>query len=223
MKDPAFLFYSNDWIGGTMGMTFEQKGAYIELLMTQFNRGHMTSDMIARIVGHLWVEIKEKFVIDEDGLFYNKRLEEEQNKRKTFTESRRNNLKGLNQYKKNGGHMRGHMSNHMENENENENININKDSIKEEEKEIEKTWRNDYSIYLQECKKGYRELIENKKFIEHIQKLQPKLNVLASIEMSFHSYWGTEDGWRNKKAKKSKTINWKSTILKNLKFNSVYN
>jgi len=36
-KDPAFLFYPNDYIGGTMGMTFEEKGAYIELLMLQFN------------------------------------------------------------------------------------------------------------------------------------------------------------------------------------------
>jgi len=24
-KDPAFLFYPNDYIGGTMGMTFEEK------------------------------------------------------------------------------------------------------------------------------------------------------------------------------------------------------
>ena len=44
-KDPAFLFYPNDWLGGTMGMTFEEKGAYMELLMMQFNRGHMTSHM----------------------------------------------------------------------------------------------------------------------------------------------------------------------------------
>ena len=32
-KDPAFLFYPGDWIGGTMGMTFEEKGAYMEILM----------------------------------------------------------------------------------------------------------------------------------------------------------------------------------------------
>ena len=49
MKDPAFLFYPNDWIGGTMGMTFEEKGAYMELLILQFNRGHMTTHMI----GHM--------------------------------------------------------------------------------------------------------------------------------------------------------------------------
>ena len=44
-KDPAFLFYPNDYIGGTMGMTFEEKGAYMDVLMMQFNRGHMTEHM----------------------------------------------------------------------------------------------------------------------------------------------------------------------------------
>ena len=131
MKDPAFLFYPNDYLGGTMGMTFEEKGAYIELLMVQFNRGHMTIDMIGHIIGQnggqLWDKIKDKFEIDKDGNYYNVRLEEEQNKRKAFTASRKNNLKGTNQYTKKKGHKGGHMSKHMEDENENENKDINKD------------------------------------------------------------------------------------------------
>jgi len=116
-KDPAFLFYPNDWIGGTMGMTFEEKGAYMELLMMQFNRGHMTEHMIGQIVGQLWLNIKDKFTIDNDGKYFNIRLEEEQNKRKAFTESRRNNIKGENQYSKKRGHTTKHMTEHMENEN----------------------------------------------------------------------------------------------------------
>ena len=98
MKDPAFLFYPNDYIGGTMGMTFEEKGAYMELLMTQFNRGHMTEQVTKQVVGHLWESVKEKFTQDGDGLWYNERLEQEQIKRKKFTESRRNNLGGKNQH-----------------------------------------------------------------------------------------------------------------------------
>jgi uncharacterized protein YdaU (DUF1376 family) len=125
-KDPAFLFYPNDYIGGTMGMTFEEKGAYMELLMLQFNRGHMTSHMIGQVVGQLWVKIEGKFVIDDNGLYYNKRLDEEINKRKTFIESRFNNLSGRNQYNIKRGHKGGHMTNHMENENENENKDINR-------------------------------------------------------------------------------------------------
>lgn len=121
-KDPAFLFYPNDYIGGTMGMTFEEKGAYIELLMLQFNRGHMDGHMIGQCVGQLWNRIQSKFIQDEQGLWYNERLDIEKAKRKAFSESRRNNIKGNNQ------HMKGHMTKHMENENEDviedKNINI---------------------------------------------------------------------------------------------------
>ena len=124
-KDPAFLFYPNDWIGGTMGMTFEEKGAYMELLMMQFNRGHMEGHMIGQVVGQMWDKIKTKFVQDAEGKWYNVRLEEEKNKRKSFTDSRKNNLTGQNQYTKKSGHKKGHMTSHMEDENENVNNNIN--------------------------------------------------------------------------------------------------
>lgn len=133
MKDPAFLFYPNDWIGGTMGMTFEEKGAYFELLMLQFNRGHMTSQMIAQTVGQIWDKVKCKFVQDSEGLFYNERLELEKEKRKKFTESRRNNISGVNQHSENikktnkkNEHKNSHMTSHMENVNEDVNENINK-------------------------------------------------------------------------------------------------
>ena len=125
MKDPAFLFYPNDYLGGTMGMTFEQKGAYMELLMLQFNRGHMDGHMIGQVFGQnyavLWNAIKDKFVLDDEGRYYNIRLEEEQKKRKAFVSSRLNNIEGINQHNKsnskNGGHMGGHTTSRMENEN----------------------------------------------------------------------------------------------------------
>jgi len=124
-KDPAFLWYPNDYIGGTMGMTFEEKGACVHLLMMQFNRGHMTSHMVGQEVGQLWDKIKDKFVLDENGLYYNVRLDVEIKKRQTFINSRYNNLEGTNQYTKKGkkgnghtdGHMDGHVTSHMENEN----------------------------------------------------------------------------------------------------------
>lgn len=124
-KDPAFLFYPSDWMGGTMGMTFEQKGAYMELLVMQFNRGHMTTLMIGQTVGRLWDELKDKFIQDKDGLWYNKRLDIEKENRKKFTESRYNNLQGKNQYTKKEAHNGGQMTDHMENENVNEDESIN--------------------------------------------------------------------------------------------------
>jgi uncharacterized protein YdaU (DUF1376 family) len=148
MKDPAFLFYPNDYIGGTMGMTFEQKGAYMDLLMMQFNRGHMTSHMIGQVLGQnggqIWDVVKSKFKKDEEGMYYNERLEIEQLKRKSFTDSRVNNKKGNNQYTKKVGHMTTHMTTHMtshmighmENENINRNINKRKRVIGEKELNI---------------------------------------------------------------------------------------
>jgi uncharacterized protein YdaU (DUF1376 family) len=106
-KDPAFLFYPNDYIGGTMGMTFEEKGAYVDLLMLQFNRGHMTSHMIGQVIGRLEVnsqaEILTKFKKDADDLYYNERLEIEIKNRKKYILSRSNNLSGMNQYSKKTG------------------------------------------------------------------------------------------------------------------------
>ena len=127
-KDPAFLFYPGDYVSGTMGMTFEEKGAYMDLLMLQFNRGHMNTHMIQHTVGHLWEQVKCKFIQDDEGLWFNVRLDFEKDKRKTFTESRRNNIKPKEKPKKEPSyetHMNTHMDSHMENENEN----INKDII----------------------------------------------------------------------------------------------
>ena len=123
MKDPAFLFYPGDWLGGTMGMTFEEKGAYMELLMLQFNRGHMTKDMIGHTVGRLWDKIKDKFIIDDNGLYYNGRLEEEKTKRQTYTKSRRNNRDGNNQYTEKTQIQSGHMTGRMVNVNKDKNNN----------------------------------------------------------------------------------------------------
>ena len=132
-KDPAFLFYPGDYVSGTMGMTFEEKGAYMDLLMLQFNRGHMNTHMIQHTVGHLWEQVKCKFIQDDEGLWFNVRLDFEKDKRKTFTESRRNNIKPKEKPKKEPSyetHMNTHMDSHMENENEN----INKDIINNKSK-----------------------------------------------------------------------------------------
>jgi uncharacterized protein YdaU (DUF1376 family) len=146
MKDPAFLFYPGDWLGGTMGMTFEEKGAYIEVLMLQFNRGHMTYHMISHVLGHkddLWRAIQSKFEVDKNGLFYNKRLEEEQNKRIAYTTSRKKNIKGENQFTKNktcDGSYDQHMTSHMENENININVNIKEEEKREYREKREETF-----------------------------------------------------------------------------------
>jgi len=120
-KDPAFLFYPGDWLGGTMGFSRQEKGAYIDLLMCQFNNGHMTTHMVNTILGEndfkeLWEScLKCKFLVDESGKYYNQKLDYEINRRKEYTESRRKNLTHM------AKHIKPHMGKHMENGNGNEN------------------------------------------------------------------------------------------------------
>lgn len=100
-KDPAFLFYPGDWLGGTMTFSRLHKGAYIDLLMCQFNGGRMSLQDVKTVLGEsdfneFWEsKLKKKFKVDEQGFFYNEKLENETEKRKNFTESRRKSrLKG---------------------------------------------------------------------------------------------------------------------------------
>jgi uncharacterized protein YdaU (DUF1376 family) len=120
-KDPAFLFYPGDWLSGTMGMSFEEKGAYFELLIFQFNNGKFTLAQAKQVLSICSASVFEKVVhkFDTDGnLFWKQRLWDEIEKRKKFSESRRINAKST----KNKKSTSKAYAKHMENENENENI-----------------------------------------------------------------------------------------------------
>ena len=94
-RDPAFLFYSQDFFMGTATMSFEDRGKYITILCLMHQQGRMKEETIRFLLGSISDNLKAKFLIDENGLWYNTRLEEEAEKRKNFTESRYNNgLKG---------------------------------------------------------------------------------------------------------------------------------
>ncbi len=183
-KDPAFLFYPNDWLGGTLGMTFEEKGAYMELLMLQFNRGHMTKHMMAHTVGQNLDKLLHKFEIDSEGLYYNVRLEEEKRKRETFTASRRNNIKGSNQYSKKEEKKEGHMTSHMENENRNDN----KDTISKlgkftfsDDFAVNRAIQN-YQTSLKNLKESFLNFLMSEKYHEK------ELDELAMSKMSKHFF-----------------------------------
>jgi len=121
-KDPAFLFYSSDFLTGTLLMSMEQKGKFITLLCIQHQKGHMIEKDMLQICGTYDEDIFSKFKKDNDGKFYNERLKEEVEKRKAYSESRRNNRK-----KKEDMLITSKTyDEHMENENEIENIIENK-------------------------------------------------------------------------------------------------
>jgi len=118
-KDPAFLFYSNDFLTGTYLMTDEQVGKYIRLLCLQHQKGPLSEKDMLNICKSYDEDIFAKFEIIENK-FINKRLYEESEKRKSYSESRKNNRK-----KKDMINISESYVQHMENENENEDVIIN--------------------------------------------------------------------------------------------------
>jgi uncharacterized protein YdaU (DUF1376 family) len=114
-KDPALLWYPSDWSSGTALFTFEEKGAYMTLLMAQFESYSLSLDDIKHLLGlkfdTIWGRICHKFQQDEDGKYYQHRIREEKEKRVNYTNSRKKNLMKP--------HMESHMVKHMENRNRN--------------------------------------------------------------------------------------------------------
>jgi uncharacterized protein YdaU (DUF1376 family) len=89
MKDPAFLFYSSDFLAGVQDLTMEERGQYITLLCLQHQKGRLTEKMIRLCCGNAAADVLAKFQQDDDGLFFNQRLEIEVGKRKAHAEKQR--------------------------------------------------------------------------------------------------------------------------------------
>lgn len=92
-------------------MTDEQVGKYIRLLCLQHQTGHLEEKHMINICKSYDKDIFSKFARDENGLYYNERLENEINRRVNYCESRRKNKLSEKTYDK-----------HMETETETETI-----------------------------------------------------------------------------------------------------
>jgi uncharacterized protein YdaU (DUF1376 family) len=129
-KDPAFLFYTNDFDAKTKFFTHEQVGMYLRLLIAQHQNGHLTEKQMVFVCGAKDEEVFSKFSTDTDGKFFNERLEAEIAKRKSYSDSRKANIAKRYEAKENNTsstHLATHvetMKTHKDNENENENKGI---------------------------------------------------------------------------------------------------
>lgn len=87
-KDPAILWYFDNWAGGTVTLSRHLKGCYMDLLNAQFNNGHLSIDEIKTVLGSdfsAWNTLQKKFDQDKNGLFFSNRMEAEIEKRKNFS------------------------------------------------------------------------------------------------------------------------------------------
>lgn len=90
------------------------------------------------------------------------------------------------------------------------------------DKKDNNTWRNDFDVYLTECKSGYKLFMEDPEKIKIQERLNPGINIKLSIEKGYVNFWGTEAGWNHKKKSRSKKIDWHSTIVNSISLNKVY-
>ena len=85
-RAPAFQFYADDFLAGTMTMTNEERGAYISLLCLQWSKGFVTELDIQRIClgmpTHSHGICQSKFQADPESRYRNQRLEVERSKQK---------------------------------------------------------------------------------------------------------------------------------------------
>jgi hypothetical protein len=123
-KDPAFLFYPGDWQGGTATFSRFLKGCYMDVLIAQFNSGHLSLEEIKTVLGsdfgQSWPTLQKKFVADARGLFFNERLDTEMIRRREYSKSRSDNRKGKKDMNNISKTHEGTYVKHMENETGNE-------------------------------------------------------------------------------------------------------
>lgn len=205
-KNPSFLFYPSDFLIGCADLTWAERGQYITLLCLQYEKGHLNKRIIDITIGtkvdpdtkeevSLVSEyVLEKFAIDDNGCYYNKRLEEELDKRQKFVESRKNNLTKNNTEKIHKethmnshmehhmeSHMDNHMSDHMENENVNINVIINS---------LFNYWNSKQIIVHRELNKDIKDAIKNalNKYTE--EQIKECIDRYATILSDPNYFWG---------------------------------
>ena len=97
-KAPAFQFYAQDFLTGTLDMTMEEKGIYITLLSIQWSKGEIPKERLGLLIHRDWNGVpdmvKKKFT-DLGNTVINERLHLQKQKMDEFREKQRlNGLKG---------------------------------------------------------------------------------------------------------------------------------
>lgn len=85
-----------------------------------------------------------------------------------------------------------------------------------------KDWKKDFDEYKLLVEEAKEKLLSDEAFKQKMLKYYPNMDYELSIDKSITTYWGTEEGWNNKRAKRSKQINMLSTLKKNLDKSIVY-
>ena len=208
MKDPAILFYTADFITGTLTMTDEQRGKYIILLCLQHQKGYLTEKDMLNICKTYDEDIFSKFTV-QDGKYYNERMKNEAEKRKKYSESRRNNRMNKDSDDNKENNICESYVNHMENRNRNIIIDINSNNINTEFENFRKLYPG--------TKRGYETEFNNfkkhkdwKLVVDQLYgKLQQQIEIRSKkkINGDFVPEWKNMQTWINQRC-------WEEEVMK---------
>jgi hypothetical protein len=196
MKVFCIDWYVNDWVGGTMLMNRAHKGAYMDLLMAQVNNGHMSLLQIKNLLGkedeNLWDEIlKDKFVKDPEGKYYNKKIEDQINKKMAFKNSRLKNL---------SSHKGVHMDPHVEEEEEDMNIIKREELLRRRELKFKETLNEFSKIYPEDMLRKFSDYWTE----PNKSRSKMRFEMEKTWDLSRRlAYWANNDSAFNKTKKES--------------------
>lgn len=169
-KDPAVLFYTADFLADTTLWSYEELGRYIKLLCIQHQQDGISEEDFLTVASGC-KRVLDKFEAGSDGLYRNHRMSIESEKRKRYSESRRNNRRSKSKETKS---YENHMNDicdtsvpHMGNENENINDNVIVTEISNKE--------------IRECEREE----EKRKIVEIIAYLNSKLNSRYTVTADY--------------------------------------
>lgn len=90
------------------------------------------------------------------------------------------------------------------------------------ETEKEKTWKDDFSIYLDLVRSAYKSICDDPKIMETQQSYYPGVNIKLSLEKACTNFWATDAGWKHKKKSRAKEIDMRMTLINAIDKNKVY-
>jgi hypothetical protein len=251
-KDPAFLFYSKDWITGTAGLMPEEKGVYIDLLAYQHQNGSLPlePERLARMVGlslpdfnKIWVALSPHFDQSENrtvnrklNLVMQERADKGHRNRITGTFAAVIRLADLN--KKEYQYIRAGFI-------VDEWLDVPTERLTERLQEwltlrLKSIANGDATIKdkggVGENEKTWKNDFATYKTecTESFQKIEGDTNFIEKLKGLFpayhiirsirrcYTYWNTETGWNKKKKAKTINIDWKATIINGMDLNKSY-
>ena len=194
----------------------------------------LTDEEAGKLIKHLFAYVNNKDTELEDRLLkltfepIKLQLMRDNKKYEAICERNKNNGKKGGRPKKNPKNPLGYLGTQnnpekpkkpdTDNDNDNDNdISIKSASVND--------WKKSFDEYKNQVREAFTEAIQDKTWMQKQQEYYPNINIKKSLEKACFNYWATEAGWQNKRSKKTKAINWKTTFGNALamKENHVYN